>query len=140
MNCIVQFCKNSFFAFFKEMFRFEPLYPFFYVYYFVHTFLKNYKKFRQIQISNRCKIIDKWKLVEAVLNYLTWVHFEINFYSNQTYFFLKMAAEVKFIDRSYGKAWVKLLHVERNGNVHSIKEYEVSTLITLDTDKDYIKV
>ena len=51
-----------------------------------------------------------------------------------------MAAEVKFIDRSYGKAWVKLLHVERNGNVHSIKEYEVSTLITLDTDKDYIKV
>jgi len=46
-------------------------------------------------------------------------------------------ADGKFIDRSYGKAFVKLLHVKRDGNVHSIREYEVSTLITLSSEKDY---
>ena len=46
-------------------------------------------------------------------------------------------AEFQFIDRGYGKYWVKMLHLERNGNVHSIKEYEVSTLITLNSDKDF---
>lgn len=46
-------------------------------------------------------------------------------------------AEFKFIDRGYGKYWVKMLHLERNGSVHTIKEYEVSTLIRLDSDKDY---
>ena len=54
-------------------------------------------------------------------------------------FFDKMA-DVKFIDRSYGKAFVKLLHVKRDGNVHSIREYEVSTLITLSSEKDYTQV
>ena len=49
-------------------------------------------------------------------------------------------ADVKFIDRSYGKAFVKLLHVKRDGNVHSIREYEVSTLITLSSEKDYTQV
>ena len=53
---------------------------------------------------------------------------------------LSKMADVKFIDRSYGKAFVKMLHVQRNGNVHAIKEYEVSTLITLSSDKDYKKV
>ena len=50
------------------------------------------------------------------------------------------AANVKFIDRSYGKASVKMLHVVRDGNVHSIKEYEVTTLITLASDKDFTHV
>ena len=49
-------------------------------------------------------------------------------------------ADVKFIDRSYGKAFVKLLHVKRDGNVHHIREYEVSTLITLNSEKDYTQV
>ena len=50
------------------------------------------------------------------------------------------AANVKFIDRSYGKASVKMLHVVRDGNLHSIKEYEVTTLITLASDKDFTHV
>ncbi len=49
-------------------------------------------------------------------------------------------SEFKFAERSYGKAWVKLLHVKRNGNQHSIREYEVTTLLTLESDKDYKKV
>ena len=45
-----------------------------------------------------------------------------------------------FIDRKYGKYWVKLLHVNREGDKHSIREYEVNTLLTLDSDKDYTHV
>ena len=45
-----------------------------------------------------------------------------------------------FIDRKYGKYWVKLLHVNREGAKHSIREYEVNTLLTLDSDKDYTHV
>ena len=45
--------------------------------------------------------------------------------------------DLKFLDRSYGKNWIKLLYVERNGNIHSIREYEVSSLITLDNVKEY---
>lgn len=45
--------------------------------------------------------------------------------------------EFSFVDRSYGKSFVKLLHVKRDGKVHHIKEYEVGTLLTLDNDKDY---
>jgi len=47
-------------------------------------------------------------------------------------------ADYEFINRGYGKYWVKLLHRDKNGSTHSIKEYEVSTLITLDSDKDYL--
>ena len=50
--------------------------------------------------------------------------------------FTKMA-EFHFIDRGYGKFWVKMLHLERNGNIHTIKEYEVNTQLTLDSEKDY---
>ena len=49
-------------------------------------------------------------------------------------------AEFHFIDRGFGKYWVKLLHLERDGAKHSIKEYEVNTLITLDSEKDYKQV
>ena len=48
--------------------------------------------------------------------------------------------EYTIADREYGKSWVKLLHVKRDGDVHSIKEYEVDTYLTLDTVKDYVKV
>ena len=48
--------------------------------------------------------------------------------------------EYTIADREYGKSWVKLLHVKREGDVHSIKEYEVDTYLTLDTVKDYVKV
>ncbi|XP_069947052.1 uricase [Cherax quadricarinatus] len=44
----------------------------------------------------------------------------------------------EWVSRGYGKNNVKLLHVRREGPVHSIKEYEVCTQLTLDTDKDYI--
>ena len=49
-------------------------------------------------------------------------------------------SEFEFKNKGYGKYWVKLLHRDRNGSTHSIKEYEVSTLITLDSDKDYLQV
>jgi len=48
-------------------------------------------------------------------------------------------SEFEFKNKGYGKYWVKLLHRDRNGSTHSIKEYEVSTLITLDSDKDYLQ-
>jgi len=48
-------------------------------------------------------------------------------------------SDFEFKNRGYGKYWVKLLHRDKNGSTHSIKEYEVSTLITLDSDKDYLQ-
>lgn len=45
--------------------------------------------------------------------------------------------EFKIVDREYGKAWVKMLHIKRDGFVHTIREYEVHTKLTLSTDKDY---
>ncbi len=44
----------------------------------------------------------------------------------------------RIVDREYGKSWVKMLHVKREGLVHSIREYEVDTKLTLDSEKDYI--
>lgn len=41
------------------------------------------------------------------------------------------------VDDSYGKNNVKLLHIKRNGLVHSIQELEVNTELTLATHKDY---
>ena len=46
----------------------------------------------------------------------------------------------QFLERKYGKYWVKLLHVSREGAKHSIREYEVNTLLTLDSDRDYTHV
>ena len=43
----------------------------------------------------------------------------------------------EIIDRAYGKSWVKLLHLKRDGLVHHIRELEVDTYLTLDSDKDY---
>lgn len=40
-------------------------------------------------------------------------------------------------DYGYGKDSVKVLHVKRDGPVHSIKEFEVSTHLKLYSKKDY---
>lgn len=49
-----------------------------------------------------------------------------------------MEPGMDWVYRGYGKSAVKILHVRRDGPVHSIKEYEVDTQLTLDSDKDYL--
>lgn len=49
-----------------------------------------------------------------------------------------MDENFEWVHRGYGKNHVKLLHLRREGPVHSVKEYEVNTALTLDSDKDYI--
>ncbi|CAB4067169.1 uaZ [Lepeophtheirus salmonis] len=39
--------------------------------------------------------------------------------------------------KRYGKSYVKLLHVTRNKNIHTVKEYEVNMFLTLETEDDY---
>jgi len=46
--------------------------------------------------------------------------------------------EVVFSDRRYGKNYVRLLHVQRDGSWHNIKELEVSTDLTLNDTRDYV--
>jgi urate oxidase len=46
--------------------------------------------------------------------------------------------EFQFVDTGYGKNFVKLLHIRREGSTHYIKEFEVNTLLTLDSKKDYL--
>lgn len=41
-------------------------------------------------------------------------------------------------DSSYGKDSVKLLHVQRHGQLHHIKEFEVNTHLKLYSKKDYL--
>lgn len=41
------------------------------------------------------------------------------------------------VDDAYGKTNVKLLHVHRDGALHTIQELEVNTHLTLATKKDY---
>ncbi|XP_046643712.1 uricase-like [Daphnia pulicaria] len=43
----------------------------------------------------------------------------------------------KIVDDAYGKSGVKLLHIKRDGPVHSIRELEVSSQLTLASKKDY---
>ncbi|XP_055639743.1 uricase [Toxorhynchites rutilus septentrionalis] len=45
----------------------------------------------------------------------------------------------KISNYGYGKDSVKVLHVERNGLVHSIKEFEVGTKLKLTSQKDYLQ-
>merc|ERR1711874_445360 len=50
----------------------------------------------------------------------------------------KMVGDMfKIVDSAYGKTGVKILHVSKAGSVHSIRELEVVTLLTLDNTKDY---
>ena len=46
--------------------------------------------------------------------------------------------EVEFVDAGYGKNYVKLLHVRREGKWHYIKELEVNVELTLYDRRDYI--
>lgn len=41
-------------------------------------------------------------------------------------------------DSGYGKDSVKLLHVQRQGQLHHIKEFEVNTHLKLFSTKDYL--
>ena len=49
-----------------------------------------------------------------------------------------LPSEFTFVDTGYGKNFVKLLHIRREGPVHHIKELEVNTQLTLDNKKDYL--
>ena len=46
--------------------------------------------------------------------------------------------DLAFEDTGYGKNYVKLLYVRREGDLHHIKEIEVNTQLTLNDHKDYI--
>lgn len=50
----------------------------------------------------------------------------------------EFVSEYQITDSGYGKDNVKLLHIERNGTVHNIKEFEVNTHLTLYSKKDYL--
>lgn len=41
-------------------------------------------------------------------------------------------------DKGYGKDNVKILHVQREGALHKIKEFEVNTHLKLYSSKDYL--
>jgi len=49
-----------------------------------------------------------------------------------------MSETYKFLDSGYGKSFVKLLHIKREGKCHIIKEFEVGTQLSLESKKDYI--
>ena len=49
-----------------------------------------------------------------------------------------VAGGFRFVDTGYGKKYIKLLHIRRDGPTHHIKEYEVNTQLTLDSKKDYL--
>ncbi|KAK2144123.1 hypothetical protein LSH36_783g00006 [Paralvinella palmiformis] len=46
--------------------------------------------------------------------------------------------QVEFVDRGFGKNFVRLLHVKREGTWNRIKEIEVSTKLTLSSVKDFL--
>lgn len=57
------------------------------------------------------------------------------------FFFFQMASEsviqTEFKFTGYGKNYVKLLYLRRDGDIHFVKELEVSTELTLNNVKDY---
>jgi urate oxidase len=46
-------------------------------------------------------------------------------------------SEFEFVDAGYGKNYVKMLHIRRDGPTHYIKELSVNTHLSLDSKKDY---
>jgi len=50
---------------------------------------------------------------------------------------MKEIGPTRIVDREWGKAGVKLLYVSKKDLVHSIKELEVKTALSLETEKDY---
>jgi urate oxidase len=47
-------------------------------------------------------------------------------------------SDITFVDRRYGKNYVRLLHVRRDGRRHEVKELEVNTALTLNDAQDYL--
>ncbi|XP_049831366.1 uricase isoform X1 [Schistocerca gregaria] len=47
-------------------------------------------------------------------------------------------ARYELHEYGYGKNYVKLLHVKRDGATHSIREYEVNTHLRLNSKRDYL--
>lgn len=43
----------------------------------------------------------------------------------------------RIINKEYGKAGVRMLHVAKHGDRHTVQELEVETALTLNTEKDY---
>lgn len=50
-----------------------------------------------------------------------------------------LSEDYELAEYGYGKNHVKLLHVHRDGPVHTIREYEVDTQLKLDSTKDYLE-
>ena len=48
-------------------------------------------------------------------------------------------SDLRFVDTGYGKNYVKLLYVRREGDLHHVKEIEVNTQLKLNDRKDYIE-
>ncbi len=46
----------------------------------------------------------------------------------------------QIVENEYGKSYVRLLHLRREGPVHTIREFEVDTSLTLNNVKDYTHV
>ena len=46
----------------------------------------------------------------------------------------------EIVENEYGKASVRMLHLRWEGLVHTIREFEVDTSLTLEDTKDYTKV
>uniref|UniRef100_G3TX84 Uricase n=1 Tax=Loxodonta africana TaxID=9785 RepID=G3TX84_LOXAF len=46
--------------------------------------------------------------------------------------------EVEFVKTGYGKDMVKVLHIQRDGKYHTIKEVAASVQLTLSSKKDYL--
>uniref|UniRef100_A0A8D1J7A0 Uricase n=1 Tax=Sus scrofa TaxID=9823 RepID=A0A8D1J7A0_PIG len=46
--------------------------------------------------------------------------------------------EVEFVRTGYGKDMIKVLHIQRDGKYHSIKEVATSVQLTLSSKKDYL--
>lgn len=49
-----------------------------------------------------------------------------------------MDASYEIVDSNYGKNGVKMLHVQRDGAVHTIREWEVCVALTLDSHQEYL--
>ena len=46
--------------------------------------------------------------------------------------------KTKFVFSGYGKNYVKILQLRREGRTHHVKELEVNTQLTLNNTKDYL--
>lgn len=63
--------------------------------------------------------------------------FPFTFFNEMTMFSLQND-EVEFVRTGYGKDMVKVLHIQRDGKYHTIKEVATSVQLTLSSKKDYL--